>query len=118
MEDPDLWNNPDEAQALGQERNGLSEVVHGLDNLEKEVSDGVELLELAEMEEDEEILHEVTNEARRIVEAIEKMEFRRMFSGEADRASAFIDIQAGSGGTGYFACIRGGAKPRGTSWIL
>jgi len=99
MEDPDLWNNPEEAQALGQERNNLSEVVHGLDSLEKEVSDGVELLELAEMEEDEEILLEVTNEARRIVEALEKMEFRRMFSGEADRASAFIDIQAGSGGT-------------------
>lgn len=99
MEDPDLWNNPEEAQALGQERNSLSEVVHGLDSLEKEVSDGVELLELAEMEEDEEILQEVTKEAGRIVEALEKMEFRRMFSGEADRASAFMDIQAGSGGT-------------------
>ena len=39
------------------------------------------------------------NEVSRIVEDIEKMEFRRMFSGEADGANAFVDIQAGSGGT-------------------
>ena len=99
MEDPDLWNNPDEAQALGQERNNLAAVVHGLDELQRDVDDTRELLELAEMEEDEETLTEVTKEADRIVEAIEKMEFRRMFSGEADSASAFVDIQAGSGGT-------------------
>ncbi len=99
MEDPDLWNNPDEAQALGQERNNLAAVVHGLDELQRDVDDTRELLELAEMEEDEETLTEVTKEADRIVEAIEKMEFRRMFSGEADSANAFVDIQAGSGGT-------------------
>jgi peptide chain release factor 2 len=99
LEDPDLWNNPEEAQALGQERTRLEQVVAGLDNLNRDISDAQELLELAAMEEDAETLTEVTRDAERIVNAIEKMEFRRMFSGEADSANAFIDIQAGSGGT-------------------
>ena len=99
LEDPDLWNNPEHAQALGQERTSLEAIVHGLDGLERDIKDNRELLELAEMEEDEETLGEVTKEAARVVVDIEKMEFRRMFSGEADSANAFIDIQSGSGGT-------------------
>ncbi len=99
MEDPNLWDNPEEAQALGQERTRLAEVVEGLDTMDRGLVDAKELLELAEMEEDEETLNEVADEVRRIIADIEKLEFRRMFSGEADTANAFLDIQAGSGGT-------------------
>jgi len=99
LENPDLWNNPEEAQALGQERTRLEQVVAGLDGLDRDISDARELLELAAMEEDAETLTEVTRDAARIVAELEKMEFRRMFSGEADSSNAFIDIQAGSGGT-------------------
>ena len=99
LENPDLWNNPEEAQALGQERNRLADVVLGLTQLTIDVNDSEELLELAEMENDEETLLEVDSEVKRIVNEVERMEFRRMFSGEADGANAFIDIQSGSGGT-------------------
>ena len=99
LEDPDLWNNPDEAQALGQERTKLEQIVVGLDSLTRNITDATELLELAAMEDDDETLSEVVKDARRIVIDIEKMEFRRMFSGEADGANAFVDIQSGSGGT-------------------
>ncbi len=99
LEDPELWNNPEEAQALGQERTRLEQVVSGLDDLDRDINDAKELLELAGMEDDADTLSEVEKEVSRIVEDIEKMEFRRMFSGEADSANAFIDIQAGSGGT-------------------
>jgi peptide chain release factor 2 len=99
LENPDLWNDPEQAQALGQERTRLEQVVSGLDDLDRDLNDAKELLELAEMEDDADTLSEVENEVSRIVEDIEKMEFRRMFSGEADSANAFIDIQAGSGGT-------------------
>ena len=51
------------------------------------------------MEDDEETLNEVTGDVHRIIADIEKLEFRRMFSGEADAANSFLDIQAGSGGT-------------------
>ncbi len=99
LENPDLWNDPEQAQALGQERTRLEQVVSGLDDLDRDLNDAKELLELAEMEDDADTLSEVEKEVSRIVEDIEKMEFRRMFSGEADGANAFIDIQAGSGGT-------------------
>ena len=99
LENPDLWNNPEEAQALGQERIRLEEVIAGLDQLLVDIDDGAELLELAEMEEDDGAMQEVSDEVKDIVSRIEKMEFRRMFRGEADSANAFIDIQSGSGGT-------------------
>jgi len=73
--------------------------VHGLDDLERDIKDARELLELAELEDDQDTVFEIASEAGRILRQIEKMEFRRMFSGEADGANAFVDIQSGSGGT-------------------
>ena len=99
MEDPNLWDNPEEAQALGQERTRLAEVVEGLDGMDRDLEEARELLELAESEEDAETLDEVVAEVDRIIGQITKFEFRRMFSGEADTANAFLDIQSGSGGT-------------------
>ena len=71
----------------------------GIDQLETDVRDTSELLELAEMEEDSETIDEVDVEIRSIEVRLDKMEFRRMFSGEADANNAFVDIQSGSGGT-------------------
>lgn len=73
--------------------------MHGLDDLERDIKDARELLELAELEDDQDTVFEIVSEAGRILRQIEKMEFRRMFSGEADGANAFVDIQSGSGGT-------------------
>jgi peptide chain release factor 2 len=57
------------------------------------------LLELAAMEEDEATVAEVDKELGQLQGALEKLEFRRMFSGEMDENNAYLDIQAGSGGT-------------------
>ena len=77
----------------------MQQAVHGLDQLHRQIRDGAELLELARGEEDAEAVAEIEREAGKIVFALEKMEFRRMFSGEADARNAFVDIQSGSGGT-------------------
>ncbi len=58
-----------------------------------------ELLELAEMESDEDTALAVVDDLDRFTKHIEQLEFRRMFSGEMDSANAFVDIQAGAGGT-------------------
>jgi peptide chain release factor 2 len=73
--------------------------VNGLDRLEIDLNDGGELLELAEMEDDAETFVEVESDLLDVEQRLDKMEFRRMFSGEADRLSSFVDIQSGSGGT-------------------
>jgi peptide chain release factor 2 len=58
-----------------------------------------ELLELAEAEDDASTVEEVEADIAAIEDVVEKLEFRRMFSRDADVSNAFLDIQAGSGGT-------------------
>lgn len=99
LEDPEIWNNPEQAQKLGQERASLDAIVNGLDQLNADAEETRELLELTIEEDDSESLAEIAQETDRIDAAIGKIEFRRMFSGEADSNNAFIDIQSGSGGT-------------------
>jgi len=99
LEDPTVWSDPSEAQSLGQERARLQETVEILDSLSMEVQEALELLDLAREENDQDTLDELAREAFRLGQRLERLEFRRMFSGEADEASAFVDIQARSGGT-------------------
>lgn len=99
MEAPDLWDEPERALELGRKRARLEEVVLTLDRLAQGLTDARELLDLAEEEKDEETLGEIDKEARALGKEVAKFEFRRMFSGEMDSHNAFLDIQAGSGGT-------------------
>jgi len=74
-------------------------VVLTLNNMTQALQDAAELLEIAAEEGDQETLDAVDIDLQALDAAIAKLEFRRMFSGEMDEASAFLDIQAGSGGT-------------------
>jgi len=74
-------------------------VVRTLDELGSGLDDCEELLELAGQEEDDETLVSLAVDAAKLRSQVETLEFRRMFSGEHDAANAYLDIQAGSGGT-------------------
>lgn len=87
------------AQDLGRERARLEEVVRMIDDLTARVAEMTELLDLARSEDDGETVEALLADAVVIGDALSLLEFRRMFSGEADAANAYIDIQAGSGGT-------------------
>ena len=63
------------------------------------VTEAAELLALVEAEDDEDTLASIMADIERVESDIEALEFQRMFSGEADPANAFVDIQSGSGGT-------------------
>jgi len=71
---------------------GIADVLDGL-------SEATELLELAESEQDEDTALAVVADLEKFQAHIEKLEFQRMFSGEMDSCNAFVDIQAGAGGT-------------------
>ena len=73
--------------------------MESIDTLETGASDLAELVELAAVEDDEGALADIEGELAGLTEVLEKLEFRRMFSGEMDPSNAFLDIQAGSGGT-------------------
>ncbi|HHF3424152.1 peptide chain release factor 2 [Haemophilus influenzae] len=99
LEQPDVWNDPDKAQALGKERVSLEQVVNTIKNLEQGLEDVDGLLELAIEAEDEDTFNEAVAELDELEQQLEKLEFRRMFSGEHDSCDCYVDLQAGSGGT-------------------
>ena len=99
LEQPDVWNDQERAQALGQERAKLEAVVNTILELEQGVTDHSDLLEIAVEENDADSAEMIEAEVAGLEKMLAKLEFRRMFSGEMDENNAYLDIQAGSGGT-------------------
>ncbi|MEP6633431.1 MAG: peptide chain release factor 2 [Luteimonas sp.] len=99
LENPNIWNQPERAQALGRERSLLDKTVNGIHTLDEGLIGAAELLDLAESEDDEETANAVVDDIERYAVHVDKLEFQRMFSGEMDATNAFVDIQAGAGGT-------------------
>ena len=77
----------------------LEAVVLNMDELVSGLQDGGDLLEMALEEDDSETVDSVAEDIQGFETRVAELEFRRMFSGEMDPNNAFLDIQAGSGGT-------------------
>ncbi|WP_139215157.1 peptide chain release factor 2 [Oceanisphaera psychrotolerans] len=99
LEQPDVWNQPERAQALGKERSSLDTVISTLDALALGIEDIGGLVELAVEEEDEDTFIEAQTELDTLDKRLADLEFRRMFSGEHDASDCYLDLQSGSGGT-------------------
>ncbi|MCD6039146.1 MAG: prfB [Gammaproteobacteria bacterium] len=99
LEAPTIWDNPEKAQSLGRERVQLENIVYSVQVLENHLKDADELLELAVQENDVATVEAIIAELDKATKTIEQLEFQRMFSGEMDAHSAYMDIQSGSGGT-------------------
>ncbi|UVK78894.1 MAG: peptide chain release factor RF2 [Sodalis sp. Ffu] len=99
LEQPDLWNEPERAQALGKERSSLGGIVATIDQLIQCIKDINGLLELAIEENDEETFLESQTKLNGLESQLSQLELRRMFAGKYDSADCYVDIQAGSGGT-------------------
>jgi peptide chain release factor 2 len=94
-----VWSKPERAQELGRERARLTGELDEIDRNDKAISDALELLELAEGERDEAAARDIERDAERQAAAVRRLELKRMFRGEMDSHNAFLDIQAGAGGT-------------------
>ena len=94
-----MWNHPERAQALGKERAQLEQVVMLLDEMSSGLNEAEELLALALEEDDGDTVDEVTRDLATFETRLAALEFHRMFSGEMDVNSAYLDIQSGAGGT-------------------
>ena len=99
LEDPAVWSNPARAQELGRERARLSAEVTEIDRASKGITDASELLELAASEGDEPAARDIERDTQGLESDVRHLELKRMFRGEMDSHSAFLDIQAGAGGT-------------------
>ena len=99
LEDPRIWQDPQKAQELGKERARLTSELATIDRTTTGIAEAGELLDLAEVDADESAARDIDAEAQRLEAEVRKLEFKRMFGGEMDSHSAFLDIQAGAGGT-------------------
>ena len=99
MEQPGIWDNPDRAQELGKERAKLEQVVGSLDRLKLSLTDASELIDLAAAESDASAAAGIEADVNAAAAEVERLEFQRMFTGKMDSHNAFLDIQAGAGGT-------------------
>ena len=99
MEDPAIWDDPEQAQKLGKEKVALEKVVETLGGAQTSIQDCTEMLELAAEEKDQDLVDSIQTDLESIEQGIAALEFQRMFSGPMDENNAYIDIQSGSGGT-------------------
>ncbi len=94
-----MWDDQKRAGSLGRERARLESVIQTLEGLGRALNESAELLALAVDEDDQATADEIAADVDNIRLEVERLEFQRMFGGDADAANAFLDIQAGSGGT-------------------
>jgi peptide chain release factor 2 len=99
LEDPNVWSDAERAQNLGRERSELETVVGTLSRIDKSLGEAAELHALASEEDDSALLADLIGQVDGVAAEVARLEFRRMFSGKMDAHNAFLDIQAGSGGT-------------------
>jgi peptide chain release factor 2 len=99
VEDPALWNDPKQAQALMRERRRLEEAIAATRAIEDELANTVELIELAEAEGDTALEAEGIAALADLATRAERDKVEALLSGEADANSAYVEINAGAGGT-------------------
>jgi peptide chain release factor 2 len=99
LEDPAVWNDPKRAQELGKEKKALEGVVLVIAKLDSDIADNTELYDMSKGDNDINSLTHIEEEVAKIEAIVAQLEFRRMFNQAADPLNAFLDIQAGAGGT-------------------
>ena len=97
--DPDLWNDAAKAQKLMTERNTLSAAIDRVTELETEVSNTYDMIEMAETENEPELLLEAEKTFAALEPKIQEAELESLLSAEGDRNDAFLEIHSGAGGT-------------------
>jgi len=99
VEDPTLWDNPENAQKLMRERQALVDAMESYDTIAGDLSDNIELIELGEMEGDSEVIKEAEEALKSLKKKAAEKELEALLDGEADANDTFLEINSGAGGT-------------------
>lgn len=98
-EDPTLWDNPEQAQKIMQERTRLENRIDAIRAIENTLSDNVEMIALAEDEGDSDLVAEAEAVIQSLGEKVEKQQLESLLSGEVDANNAYLEVNSGAGGT-------------------
>jgi len=98
-EDPDLWNDPEKAQKIMRERNRLDAQISEIKGIEQSLADHIDLIDMGEEEGDQEIVAESEAVLKGLQVKAEKQNLKSLLSGEVDGNDAYLQVNAGAGGT-------------------
>ncbi|MBN8648167.1 MAG: peptide chain release factor 2 [Caulobacterales bacterium] len=97
--DQNFWDDAARAQELMREKNKLESSMALIKEIERDLKDNIELVELAEIENDDDLINEVQSNLEKAKERAAIAETNALLSGEADANDCYIEINAGAGGT-------------------
>jgi peptide chain release factor 2 len=99
VEDPKLWDNPKDAEAVMRERRRLEASIGAVNDISREMADAIEFVELGEMEGDEATIREGLDTLASLAERADRDKVQALLAGEADNCDTYLEIHAGAGGT-------------------
>ncbi len=99
VEDPKLWDNPKDAEAVMRERRRLEAAVGTVHQIGQEMADAVEFVEMGEAEGDEAIVKEGLTSLAALAARADADKVQALLAGEADGNDAYLEVHAGAGGT-------------------
>ena len=94
-----VWSNLELSQKLSKEKTALEKAISSYDNVSARLSDCQVLLDVSIEENDDSSFQEIFDETLKLNDLVEDLEFSRLFTNKMDSSSAYVEIQAGSGGT-------------------
>ena len=99
VEDPSLWNDAKQAQAVMRERRRLDEAISATRAIETELNDTLELSEMAEAEGDDSLVDDAVASLAALANRAERDKVTALLAGEADANDTYIEVNSGAGGT-------------------
>jgi len=99
VEDPKLWEDPKQAEAVMRERRRLDASIGAVNSISQEMADAIEYVELGEMEDDEATIAEGLAALATLAERADHDKVQALLAGEADACDTYLEIHAGAGGT-------------------
>ena len=99
VQDPNLWDNPKQAQAISREQKTLETAVNTVREIEAEMADAVEFIEMGEAEGEDGIVDDGLKTLAALADRADADKVQALLSGEADGNDTYLEIHAGAGGT-------------------
>lgn len=99
VQDPNLWDNPKQAQAISREQKSLETAVNTVNEIAAEMADAIEFIEMGEAEGEDTIVEDGLKTLAALADRADADKVQALLSGEADGNDTYLEIHAGAGGT-------------------
>jgi peptide chain release factor 2 len=94
-----LWQDQQKARDIMQKKSRVEAEINKFLKAESDFSDLKSMLQLAEEENDANLLSETENDVKKFADYVKVYRLESFFSGEADQNSCYLEIHSGAGGT-------------------